>query len=147
VKLALTTPGAFINMTGKRMHQDKIIIKGLHCSVRLGVKKEEQEVKRNCELDLAIYFNLTPAGRSDDLDLTVNYSKVIDIVQDLSRTVQYKLLESFAFRLFEEIFRNTAAGKIHLRVKKMNPPIEARFEYVGVDLVRSRDEILGKEQN
>ncbi|MCI0416811.1 dihydroneopterin aldolase [bacterium] len=127
------------------MHRDKIIIKGLHCSVRLGVKKEEQEVKRNCELDFWIYYDLSAAGRSDDLDLTVNYSKVIDIVQSLSQTVQYKLLESFAFRLFEEIFRNTTARRIRLRVKKMNPPIEARFQYVGVELVRNREEFIREE--
>jgi dihydroneopterin aldolase len=127
------------------MHKDKIIIKGLHCSVRLGVKKEEQEVKRNCELDFWIYFDLSAAGRSDDLDLTVNYSKVIDIVQSLSQTVQYKLLESFAFRLFEEIFRNTTAGRIRLRVKKMNPPIEARFQYVGVELERNREDFFQEE--
>jgi dihydroneopterin aldolase len=125
--------------------EDKIIIKGLHCSVRLGVKKEEQEVKRNCELDFWIYYDLSAAGRSDDLDLTVNYSKVIDIVQSLSQTVQYKLLESFAFRLFEEIFRNTTARRIRLRVKKMNPPIEARFQYVGVELERNREEFIQEE--
>jgi 7,8-dihydroneopterin aldolase/epimerase/oxygenase len=130
----------------RKMHKDKIIIKGLHCSVRLGVKKEEQEVKRNCELDFWIYYDLSAAGRSDDLDLTVNYSKVIDIVQSLSQTVQYKLLESFAFRLFEEIFRNTTARRIRLRVKKMNPPIEARFEYVGVELERNRDEFIQEEK-
>ncbi len=128
------------------MREDKILIKGLHCSVRLGVKKEEQEVKRNCELDFWIYYDLTDAGRSDDLDLTVNYSRVIDIVQRLSQTVQYKLLESFAFRLFEEIFKNTSAQRIRLRVKKMNPPIEARFQYVGVDLVRSREDFIREEK-
>jgi len=127
------------------MH-DRILIKGLQCSVRVGVKKEEQEVKRNCELDVAIYFDLSDAALSDDLDQTVNYSKVIDIIQDLSKTVQYKLLESFAYRIFEEVFRSTNARKIHLRVKKMNPPIEARFQYVGVDLVRQRQEILREEK-
>jgi 7,8-dihydroneopterin aldolase/epimerase/oxygenase len=133
-------------MRAKQMHKDKIIIKGLHCSVRLGVKKEEQEVKRNCELDFWVYFDLTAAGRSDDLDLTVNYSRIIDIVQELSQTVQYKLLEAFAFRLFEEIFRNTTARRVHIRVKKMNPPIEARFQYVGVDLVRNREEVIREDK-
>jgi dihydroneopterin aldolase len=127
------------------MHNDKIIIKGLHCSVRVGVKKEEQEVKRNCELDLWIFFDVSAAGRTDELDKTVNYSKVIDIVQDLSKTVQYKLLEAFAYRLFEEIFKNTSARRIRLRVKKMNPPIEARFEYVGVELTRTREDFLKGE--
>jgi len=128
------------------MYRDKIIVRGLHCSVRLGVKKEEQEVKRNCELDLWIYFDLSAAGKSDDLDLTVNYSKVIDIVHDLSLKVQYKLLEAFAYRLFEEIFKATTARRIHLRVKKMNPPIEARLEYVGVDLIRNREDFIQEQQ-
>ena len=124
------------------MHSDKILIKGLHCSIRLGVKKEEQEVRRNCEIDVALTFDLTTAGKTDDLDRTVNYSKVIDLIQDLSRTVQYKLLESFAHRLFAEIFQRTPATRVRLRVKKMNPPIEGRFEYVGVDMTRNRDEFL-----
>ena len=124
------------------MRNDKIIVKGLHCSVRVGVKKEEQEVKRNCELDFWIYFDLSAAGKTDDLDQTVNYSKIIDIVQKLSQTVQYKLLEAFAYRLFEEIFKNTAARRVRLRVKKMNPPIEARFEYVGVEFVRTREDFI-----
>src|SRR3990170_24211 len=122
------------------MHKDRVVIKGLHCSIRLGVKREEQEVRRNCELDLAIYYDLSEAGKTDDLDRTVNYSKVIDLVQQLSQTVQYKLLESFAYRLFEEIFKNTAAKRVHLCVKKMNPPIEGRFQYVGVELARNREE-------
>ena len=124
------------------MHRDKILIKGLHCSIRLGVKKEEQEVRRNCEVDVVLTYDLTAAGKTDDLDRTVNYSKVIDLIQDLSRTVQYKLLESFAQRLFTEIFQRTPATRIRLRVKKMNPPIEGRFEYVGVDMTRNRDEFL-----
>jgi len=133
------------NIQKQKMHKDKIIIKGLHCSVRLGVKKEEQEVKRNCELDFSIYFDLSAAGTTDDLDMTVNYSKVIDIVQELAKTVQYKLLESFAYRLFDEIFKSTPAQRIHVRVKKMNPPIEARFEYVGVDLMRTREEFIQED--
>ena len=124
------------------MHRDKILIKGLHCSVRVGVRREEQEVRRNCELDVALYFDLSAAGKSDELDLTVNYSKVIDLIRELSRQVQYKLLESFAYRLFEEIFQSTAATRVTLRVKKMNPPIEGRFEYVGVELTRRREEFV-----
>src|SRR5574341_491127 len=124
------------------MHKDRIVIKGLHCSVRLGVKKEEQEVRRNCELDLWIYFDLSDAGKADDLDLTVNYSKIIDMIQALSQKVQYKLMEAFAYRLFTEIFHNTAAKRIRLRVKKMNPPIEGRFQFVGVDLARNREEFI-----
>jgi dihydroneopterin aldolase len=103
---------------------------------------EEQEVRRNCEVDVVLTYDLTAAGKTDDLDRTVNYSKVIDLIQDLSRTVQYKLLESFAQRLFTEIFQRTPATRIRLRVKKMNPPIEGRFEYVGVDMTRNRDEFL-----
>jgi dihydroneopterin aldolase len=124
------------------MHKDKVVIKGLHCSIRLGVKKEEQEVRRNCELDITLFFDLSEAGKTDDLDRTINYSKVIDLVLELSQQVQYKLLESFAYRLFEEIFQRTAARRIHLRVKKMNPPIEGRFQYVGVELTRNREEFI-----
>ena len=124
------------------MQKDKILIKGLHCSVRVGVRREEQEVRRNCEVDVVLYFDLSAAGKSDELDQTVNYSKVVDLIHELSRQVQYKLLESFAYRLFEEIFRSTAATRVKLRVKKMNPPIEGRFEYVGVELMRSREEFV-----
>jgi len=124
------------------LHKDKIVIKGLHCSIRVGVKKEEQEVRRNCELDVTIYFDLSQAAETDELDRTVNYSKVIDMIQALAAQVQYKLLEAFAYRLFREIFAHTAANAIHLRVKKMNPPIEGRFQYVGVELTRTREEFL-----
>lgn len=125
------------------MHKDKIIIKDLHCSIRIGVKKEEQEVRRNCEVDLSICYDLSAAAKTDDLDLTVNYSKVIDLVQDLSQKVQYKLMEAFAYRLFEEIFKHTSAKRVSLRIKKMNPPIEARFGYVGVEMTRDREEFTG----
>ncbi len=122
------------------MIQDKIVIKGLHCSVRVGVRKEEQEVRRNCEVDVALFFDLSKAGKSDQLEDTVNYSKVIDMILDHSAKVQFKLLEAFAYYLFEQIFKNTVAERIHLRVKKMNPPIEGRFQYVGVELSRNRSD-------
>jgi dihydroneopterin aldolase len=129
------------------MHDDKIVIQGLHCSVRLGVRQEEQEVRRNCELDVTLYFDLSEAGQTDDLDRTVNYSKVIKLIQELSESVQYKLLEAFAYRLFGEIFHRTAARKVRLRIKKMNPPIEGRFHYVGVDLTRERTEFELSRKN
>ena len=124
------------------MQDDAIVIRGLHCSVRVGVRKEEQEVRRNCELDLWIFFDLSRAGKSDELDHTVNYSKVIHIIQNLSQSVSYKLLESFAYRIFEEIFQHTEAERVRMRLKKMNPPIEGRFEYVGVDLTRHRKDFI-----
>jgi len=126
------------------MSHDKIVIKGLHCSVRVGVRKEEQEVRRNCEIDVSLYFDLSKAALSDHLDETINYSKVIDLILDHSSKVQFKLLESFAYFLFEEIFKHTAAERVHLRVKKMNPPIEGRFQYVGVELSRSRKDFHPK---
>lgn len=124
------------------MSADRIVIKGLHCSVRVGVNKEEQEVRRNCEIDLRIYYDLSAAGTSDDLNQTVNYSKVFHIIRDLSGKVSYKLMEAFAYRIFEEIFRNTAANRVSLRVKKMNPPIEGRFQYVGVEMTRNREDFI-----
>ena len=124
------------------MHRDRIVIKDLHCSIRLGVHKEEQEVRRNCELDIYIYFDLSNAGKTDELDQTVNYSKVISIAQNLSSKVQFKLLESFAYCLFEEIFKATAAKRVSMRVKKLNPPIEAKFAYVGIELTRNREDFL-----
>jgi dihydroneopterin aldolase len=122
--------------------KDKIIVKGLHCSVRLGVRKEEQEVRRNCEVDLVIHTDLAAAARSDNLDETINYSKVIDLIQKLSTDVRYRLLESFAYRIFEEIFRKTTARRVTVRIKKINPPIEAHFDYVGVQLTRDREDFF-----
>lgn len=124
------------------MSADCIIIKGLQCAVRVGVNKEEQEVKRNCEIDIRIYYNLSSAGASDDLNTTLNYSKVFHLIHDLSGKVSYKLLEAFTYRIFQEIFQNTDAKRISLKVKKMNPPIEGRFQYVAVSMTRNREDFI-----
>ncbi len=123
--------------------KDKIIVKALHCSVRVGVRKEEQEVRRNCEVDVVIHTDLAAAARSDDLDQTINYSNVIELIQRLSADAQYKLLESFAYRIFDEIFHKTNARRITVRIRKINPPIEAHFDYVGVQLTRDREDFVG----
>jgi len=118
---------------------DKIIIKNLKLFAYHGVNPEEKENGQHFLIDLDCYANLTKACASDNLDDTVNYAKVVKTVRRAFTGQSYDLIERAAqvvcdavLAEFEEI------QKVEITLKKPDAPVSAEFDYMAVQLVRTR---------
>ena len=55
---------------------DRILLNGLHFYARHGALAAERELGQRFLVDLELSVDARPAGRSDDLSLTVDYAAV-----------------------------------------------------------------------
>lgn len=112
-----------------------LLLNGLCLAVFVGVYPEEQEKKRNINIDLHIRFQAPPPGcHSDQLQDTYCYDQIIAYIKDKLGDRKYKLIEYLSREIhgfLKEYF--PPATLISVRVTKQpNIPDLSRgvtFEY------------------
>ena len=119
-------------MTGKSYQID---IKGLRLFAYHGVFPEENRLGQEFEIDLLLKVKRSDraAGTTEDsLKNVLSYWDVIELVKALFTGRTFKLLESAAQSILEELkqYKQIQYARIHL--KKLTPPIPVTVDTVGV---------------
>lgn len=121
---------------------DKILIKGLKLFAYHGVNPEEKENGQDFIFDIELYVNMNKACHSDNVEDTVSYAKVVKTVRRVFTAQKYDLLERCAEVTVQAILDEySEVLRVDLTLKKPQAPVKAEFEYMGVNIVRSRDNI------
>lgn len=114
---------------------DKIYIKGLEIFAYHGVNPEEKEDGQTFLLDLTLYADLAKARRSDRLEDTVNYAAVRKTVQRAFTEAKFDLIERAAQVVCEAVLaEHPKVSRVDLLLKKPEAPMNAKFDYVAVEL-------------
>jgi dihydroneopterin aldolase len=126
---------------GDRILLQDLVFYGYH-----GVKPAEKSLGQRFGVDLEIETDLGPAGRSDDLTLTVDYGEVFRVVRELvegpSRDTLEALAEAMAAALLERFGR---IRSVVVRVRKPSAPIAgAQGGTVAVEIKRRRQRAGGE---
>jgi len=103
----------------------RIIIEGLELFAYHGVHKSEQLGGQAFLLDLELEADMIAACESDDLNDTVNYSRVIDCAAAAFCAQPYKLIERAAQVTAEAVMLEfTRVERLKLRVHKPDAPVK-----------------------
>ncbi|MBQ9531259.1 MAG: dihydroneopterin aldolase [Eubacterium sp.] len=118
---------------------DKITIKNLKIFAFHGVNPEEKENGQNFYIDVDYYVDIKKACKSDDVNDTVSYAKVVKVITAAFTKEKYNLIEKAAekvadsiFDSFEDVFR------VEITLKKPEAPVKADFDYMAVTITRER---------
>lgn len=110
----------------------EILLEGLEFYAHHGFFEAEQQLGNRFQVDLKIEANLDLAAKTDNLNQTIDYVEVYQLVQDLMKQ-KFQLLETLAERIIKEI-RNRFPQSISITctVSKFNPPISGLCKRVAV---------------
>lgn len=118
---------------------DKIIIKGLKIYAYHGVNPEEKTEGQNFILDIVCNSDLSKPCRSDNVNDTVSYAQIIKYVRKIFTAEKYDLIEKAAQIVADGILDSfSAIDTVTVTLKKPEAPMKADFEYVAVEITRSR---------
>jgi dihydroneopterin aldolase len=118
---------------------DVIELRGLRLSAIVGVLPEERDRPQPLELDLDVVVDLRAAGASDELDDTVDYGALCDLVEALTLGDQPLLLERLAERLAAALLAaDQRISAVELAVRKLRPPVSQDLATSGVRIRRTR---------
>lgn len=118
---------------------DKIIVKDLKLFCYHGVNPEEKVDGQNFVFDIEAFLDLGLPCKTDNVDDTVSYAKIIKTVRRVAQSEKNNLLEYVSQRVVDALFEEfPMIEKINLTLKKPEAPIKADFDYVAVQIERVR---------
>ncbi len=104
-----------------------------------GCLVEEAAIGSDYRVDLEIKTDLRKSAISDQLEDTVDYVFLNQVVKE-EMAIRAQLLEQVAHRIIVRIFKESAAvSRILIRVSKINPPIGGDVEMVTIEMEEYRN--------
>lgn len=114
---------------------DRIRIKNLEVYAHHGVFKEEQSLGQKFLVSADLFLPLYQAAMTGDLDLSIHYGEVCQIIAETMVQNPTPLIETAAEELCQVLFETYPQLRgIRLELKKPQAPIPQSFEYVSVYL-------------
>ncbi len=118
---------------------DKIIMKDMQFYGKHGVMEEEAVLGQPFSVTVILHLPLEQAGKSDNLDMTVNYGLVYADVKFLVEECRYRLIEALAEAIAERILATySIVQSVTVEVQKPKAPISGIFSHMAVEITRKR---------
>jgi dihydroneopterin aldolase len=115
---------------------DRIVLTGLRVRGHHGVFDYERRDGQDFVVDLVIWADLAPAGRSDALADTLDYGALALAASDVVAGPPMNLIESVAARIAERILLDARLEAVEVTVHKPSAPIPLNFADVAVTIYR-----------
>ncbi|WCN37766.1 dihydroneopterin aldolase [Aneurinibacillus uraniidurans] len=118
---------------------DKILFNRMEFWGYHGVFPEENKLGQRFYVDLELACDLSDAGRSDNLNDTVNYAHVYTTTKQVVEDERYALIEAIAEQIATRLLAEHARiVEVLVRVVKPDPPIPGHYQSVAVEIKRER---------
>lgn len=102
-----------------------------------GVNQEEKNMGQRFLVSAELFLDLSAAGKSDNLDKTVNYAELCHNLEKEFNKEKYDLIERAAEKLSEYILLNySLVDRVKLMLKKPWAPIGKPIAYAAVEVDR-----------
>lgn len=118
---------------------DRIIMKDLAFYAYHGAMEEEKILGQKFFIDAELYVDLNKAGKSDEVEDTVHYGEVYNIIKKIVENYRFKLIETLAETIASSVLSEfIKIQEIKVTIRKPEAPVPGIFDYVGVEIRRSR---------
>ena len=105
------------------MEKDYIKIENIDVWARVGVLKQEQRLGQLFSLDVFLYADFDNCVDQDDINQTIDYVEVIELIRSHSKKFKCLTIEKYSVVLINLLKRSFDIDGIKIVIKKCNPPI------------------------
>lgn len=121
----------------------EIIIEGLEVYGHHGVGHEEKVVGQRLLYNVRLTLEHCEAAFSDQVEDTIDYTEVLDVISEVVAEKSYSLLERLAQVTAEAILRRFAVDGVWVQVTKPRPPVAYALDSVSAAVEVRRADIEG----
>jgi len=118
---------------------DKISLNRMEFYGYHGLFPEEKKLGQRFIVDIELYMSLKQAGLSDDMNDSIDYGEVFQLVERIvegkAKNLIEAVAESIASDLLKQYQKLTACT---VKVVKPNPPINGHYESAAVEIYREQ---------
>jgi dihydroneopterin aldolase / 2-amino-4-hydroxy-6-hydroxymethyldihydropteridine diphosphokinase len=126
----------------------KIIIKNLNLFGYHGVRESEKKNGQNFCFNIEILLNSSDIPATDNLDDTLNYSRVIELVKDINSSQRCDLLETLSRVMAGRIMEmSLLIERVAVRIEKTSPPAKENLDSLGIEYVLDRKNFKSSDRS
>jgi dihydroneopterin aldolase len=117
-----------------------IRLNGIEIFAHHGVNEEEIKSGNHFEIDVEIEVAKVAGTTSDQLQDTLDYTKILKSIIAISDKRRYNLLEAFAHDICGKLFDVFSdAENVTVKIRKLNPPMAGSVKNAEVELTMARN--------
>ncbi len=118
----------------------KIHLAGLRFKACHGVDKQERSQPQPFLVDVDLDLSTELAAETDNLNDTVDYVKVYQLVKQVMEGSSRKLLEKLAGEIANRLLELDKVATVRLVVKKPKAPLQkaGEFDWLGVEVIKTK---------
>lgn len=121
----------------RKKRDDRIKLAGIKIRPRIGVTAEERSIAQQCEVDLTVEDNFEGAASQDSLDNSIDYSKILSVVQTTAQQGEFALLETLAYKIVRTVLQEFPVKRVRVKIRKRPASLADKIDYVEVDVEES----------
>jgi dihydroneopterin aldolase len=115
---------------------DQVVVRNLRLWAHVGVLERERQLGQWFELDVVLGADLARAGRDDDLQASLDYSRLITDLQQLACRTECLTLEHFSERMLGRVEALYGPVPVWLELRKCAAPVAGFTGAVAVRRLR-----------
>lgn len=120
--------------------KDRIILNDLAFYGYHGVMLEENKLGQRFRIDLECGMDLFRAGEEDEVEATVSYADIYQLVKEATEDTRFKLIEALAQHIVDRLFESHPPFQwVRIRIRKPEAPIPAVAGEFAIEIYRERD--------
>ena len=119
---------------------DKIILTEMQFYGYHGCSEEERKLGQHFEVDVELDIDLKSAGKSDNIDETVDYVEVYEEIERIVTGKSRKLIETVSEEIADKILSKfTKVEAVEVTLRKNAAPFRGNIKSAAVKIKRSRN--------
>ncbi len=118
-----------------------VFIKDFIIEEIIGIHKHEKIKKQKIKFNIVLDVNQNSIPDEKDIKSIVDYEKITNKLENLTKSKKYNFLESLAEDSFKEIFEDKRINSITIKIEK--PEAIKNAESVGVEVFKTRKDYEG----
>ena len=87
------------------MTSDKVSLKNLQAFCRLGIYDSERILGQCININIDLFFDLSIAGKSNQIKDTIDYVKVSLTIRELAQSKEFLLIENLCEEICQTLFK------------------------------------------
>ena len=126
---------------GKSSIRRTVFIKDFIIKEIIGIHEHEKIKKQKIKFNIVLDVNQSFTPNEKDINSIVDYEKITNKLENLTKRKKYNFLESLAEDSFEEIFEDSRINSVTIKIEK--PEAIKNAGSVGVEVFKTRKDYEG----
>ena len=118
-----------------------VFIKDFIIEEIIGIHQHEKIRKQKIKFNIVLDVNQNSLPNEKDIKSIVDYEKITNKLENLTKSKKYNFLESLAEDSFKEIFKDKRINSVTVKIEK--PEAIKNAESVGVEVFKTRKDYEG----